>query len=87
MNIFNERGCWGGGGSSPDPTPAPAPAPAPSIIEPTEVAAQSQEDRRQKLAKMRRGLASTIKTGAKGLPGAGSDLMSQTLTGKDRLGA
>jgi hypothetical protein len=36
---------------------------------------------------MRQGLASTIKTSAKGISGSGSDLLSQTIMGKDKLGA
>jgi len=69
------------------PTP-PAPSPAPSPIKPSSVEAQvSDEERRRKLQRMRFGLASTIKTSAKGLTGSGSDLLSETiLGGKEKLG-
>ena len=69
------------------PTPVPAPAPAPTPISPSEVeGVVNADERRQKLAKMRQGLASTIKTSSKGLTGQGSDLLSQTIMGKDKLG-
>jgi len=88
MNIFNNRGCFGGGGSAPDPVVVPAPAPSPTPISPSEVEGQvTAQDRRRKLARMRSGLSSTIKTGAKGLTGSGSDLISQMLSGKDKLGS
>jgi hypothetical protein len=60
MNLFNERGCFGGSKMSTTPTPAPDPAPTPT---PTQVnPTGSMDERRKKLAKMRFGLASTIKT-------------------------
>lgn len=88
MNIFNEIGCFGGGGKPPAAQPTPAPDPAPTPIAPSEVESiATSEERRQKLAKMRQGLASTIKTSAQGVAGAGSDLLQQTIMGKDKLGA
>lgn len=82
--------CFGGGGSkSPAITqvPAPAPAPTPQAIPPSEVEGRvSEDERRRKLTRMRSGLASTIKTSAKGLTGSGADLLSQTILGKDKLG-
>ena len=66
-------------------TPAQSPAPT---IQPSAVEGRaSDEERRQKLSRMRNGLASTIKTSAKGLTGSGSDLLTQTILGKDKLGA
>jgi len=59
--------------------------PAPTPIEPTEVAAQSQEDRRKRIEKTRFGLASTIKTSPTGV-GKAADLLSPQLTGKTKLG-
>lgn len=64
--------CFGGGGNVPDPQPAPAPAPTPV---PTEVSPiQSQQERTSKLASMRMGLASTIKTSPAGVTGSGPEL-------------
>jgi len=82
------------GGSKPAPPappvvqapPAPPPAPAP-IIQPSEVSSQDQaEGRRKKLARMRSGLQSTIKTSARGIVGQGADL-SAPATGKSTLGS
>lgn len=71
---------------SADPVPTPAPSPTP--IGPTDIEAQvSQSDRKQKLARLRAGLASTIKTSSKGIPGSGQDLLQATIMGKDKLGA
>ena len=82
--------CFGGGSKkqqTPAAVPAPLPAPTPQAISPSEVEGiASEEDRRKKLSRMRNGLASTIKTSAKGLTGSGSDLLNQTITGKDKLG-
>lgn len=89
MNIFNERGCFGG--SKPkvvQPEPVPTPAPTPQIVAPSEVdSAKTEEERRKKLNRLRRGMMSTIKTGAKGISGSGTDLMQQIMTGKDKLGS
>lgn len=80
--------CFGGGPKA-QPVPVqPTPAPAPSLIPPSQVeGAVTQDERRQKLTRMRNGLASTIKTSAKGLTGEGADLTSQMVTGaKEKLG-
>lgn len=89
--IFNEKKkffCFGGKQpSAPQIQSAPAPAPAPTVIEPTEVAAVSQDERRKKLQKMRFGLASTIATGPKGLVANNTSLASPEMQGKTKLGA
>ena len=75
------------GGSKPPSIPAtPLPAPTPTIVEPTEVVAISEDDRRKKLQKMRAGLASTIKTSPKGITGDRIDLVSGSIMGKEKLG-
>ena len=84
--------CFGGGGSGGAGAPAPAaapPAPAPSpVVSVSQVEGQiSEEERRRKLERMRRGLRSTIKTSSRGLTGSGADLATQTLTGKTNLGS
>jgi hypothetical protein len=61
--------------------------PIPQAIAPSAVEGQvSEDDRRKRLTRMRNGLASTIKSGAKGLTGSGPDLLSQTILGKNKLG-
>jgi hypothetical protein len=65
---------------------APAPAPTPTII-PSEVSPQQAgESKRKRLEQLRYGLASTIKTGTRGIMGSGSELQAPT-TGKKKLGA
>lgn len=61
-------------------------SPSPSPVEPTEVAAVTQEERRKKLAKMRFGLASTIKTSPRGLVGQAANLTTPQIAGKTKLG-
>ena len=79
--------CFGGGQKTPAAQPIPQAAPTPQAIAPSAVEGNvSEEERRQKLSRMRNGLASTIKTSAKGLTGSGSDLLTQTIMGKDKLG-
>lgn len=79
--------CFGGGGKTPAATPVPQAAPTPQAIAPSAAEGMvSEDERRQKLSRMRNGLASTIKTSAKGLTGSGSDLLTQTIMGKDKLG-
>lgn len=84
--LSNKWGCF----SSPKPpaqsTP-PQPAPAPTISQAETSSSSlmaSQEKRRQAL---RAGLASTIKTSARGITGAGPDVISPSLIGaKTKLG-
>ena len=79
--------CFGGGSKSPAAVAAPTPAPTPQAIAPSTTEGMvSEDERRKKLQRMRNGLASTIKTSAKGLTGSGSDLLTQTILGKDKLG-
>lgn len=86
---------WGGGGGSPSyepspaPTPAPAPvaAPMPSTIEPTAVAAQTAEQRRKRVAAVKAGMMSTIKTGPAGMTGVGPDLSAVDTGKKTKLGS
>lgn len=79
--------CFGGGDSTPQIQQAPAPSPSPTPISPSKIEGQvTQEERRRKLERMRSGLVSTIKTSSRGLTGEGADLITQALSGKDRLG-
>lgn len=71
--------------STPAVAPPPDPAPMPSAAE--DNPQTTAEERRLKLERMRRGLASTIKTSSRGLTGSGADLTQQTLAGKTTLGA
>lgn len=70
-------------------TPAPPAAtviPPPPIVQPSQVSAQTaSEDRQKRIQQTRYGLASTIKTGAQGIVGAGAELQPQT-QGKTTLG-
>lgn len=72
---------------APSNKPAPPPPPAPTIM-PSEVSAQSTESAKQKRREsLRSGLASTIKTSARGITGAGPELISPSLLGsKTKLG-
>jgi hypothetical protein len=63
------------------PAPAPTPTPTPSEVSPQ----MSDEARRKRLERLRSGFASTIKTGARGITGAGAEL-SPTGSGKTKLG-
>ena len=77
--------CFGGGGK-PSYQPPPTPAPSPQVLAPTMTeSAKTDSERQQKLKRLRSGLASTIKTGAKELTGSGSDV-TQQLLGKEKLG-
>jgi len=77
--------CFGGKPKQPSPAPIPAPAPTPMAEDQNAVA--TQDERKAKLDRMRRGLASTIKTASRGMTGGGSDLTSSLLGGgKDKLG-
>jgi hypothetical protein len=58
----------------------PPPAPSPSSPEDTQGGKKRQKD-------LRYGLASTIKTSARGIGGSGSDLMPNTAGLKQKLGA
>lgn len=79
--------CFFSSPKTPSVPATPTPSPSPSPIRPSAVEAQvSDEERRRKLSRMRFGLASTIKTSSKGLTGGGSDLLSATILGKDKLG-
>lgn len=74
---------------APPPPPAPAaiaPPPSPMSSNPTNVAAQAQADRQRKVQQTRYGLASTVKTGPKGIVGAGPELQPTNASGKTTLG-
>lgn len=73
--------CMGGSPKAPSPTPPPAPAPIPT--EPQQAVVKSKDQ----LERLRFGLASTIKTGPRGLTGSGANLTSVAPTGKTKLGA
>lgn len=75
----------GGGTKTPDVPAAPAPTPTP---QPSDVSPQQTEGQRaQKTANMKKGILSTIKTSPAGTTGAGSDLTGASGTGtKKTLG-
>lgn len=69
--------CFGGGGSkAPDVPPPPPPAPVPTASEPTELAAQTNEQRANQTNQLKYGILSTIKTKAGGIAGTGADLVT-----------
>lgn len=71
----------------PEAQPIPEPAPAPSPVPSTTSSQTAEESRRKRLESTRYGLASTIKTGARGISGTGADLNStSTIMGRDKLG-
>jgi hypothetical protein len=72
----------GGGGDTPEvpPTPAPTPIPQPGAVSPVSTEGQ----RANKIAQMKKGILSTIKTAPAGTTGAGSDLNQEI--GKKTLG-
>ena len=78
--------CFSGGGGSSAPTvvtpPSPTPSPTPSVVNPIATAT----DRAKNLESYRYGLASTIKTGAAGITGAGAELKAPSATGVSTLG-
>ena len=71
------------GGSPKAPSPTPPPAPAPMVMEPQAGVVKSKDQ----LERLRYGLASTIKSGPRGLTGTGANLTSATQAGKTKLGA
>lgn len=72
--------CLGGAPKAPSPTPPPAPAPVP--IEPQAGVVKPKDQ----LERMRFGLASTIKTGPRGITGTGANLSPVQSAGKAKLG-
>lgn len=80
--------CFGGGNKQPAAATPPTPAPPPTIM-PTEVSDSSaQTAGKKRRENLRYGLASTIRTSARGITGAGPELQSPTLLGqKTSLGA
>lgn len=72
-------------GSSPkQPTPAPPPtiAPAPSPTADLTNPQETSQQRTRRMAALRYGLLSTIRTSARGVAGTGADLTSQNQQGK-----
>lgn len=65
--------CFGSKQKVPDPGPPPDPTPPPPT--PAEPGA-TQTDVKKQIDKYRFGLASTIKTGPRGITGSGADLYS-----------
>lgn len=61
---------------APPPPPAPAPLPTPADPNPTETADQ----KRMRIEGIKRGMASTIKTGGAGITGSGPDLNTPRAT-------
>lgn len=98
IRYFSLKKLWGGitntikgliGGfdipESPKPIEPPSPAPVPIMSESSVTSAE--ESRRRRLAKLRTGLLSTIKTSPRGITGRGADLVSSVATGTKTLGA
>jgi len=78
--------CFGGGAKTPDsPPPAPVQSPIPSPTPSNTEMANTADQRRSKIAAMRFGMLSTIRTSPQGIVGAGADLTAQG--GKKSLGA
>ena len=75
-----------GGPKKQDYTVPPPPAPAP-IPQPSEISPQVAEQKRARVAAMRFGLLSTVKTGPGGVTGAGPELSPTGATGKKLLGS
>jgi len=73
--------CFGGTPKTPSPTPPPAPAPI--ATEPQAAVVKSKDQ----LERLRFGLASTIKTGPRGITGSGPNLSPVQTAGKIKLGA
>ena len=65
----------------PAPTPLPAPAPIP---QPAEISPQTAEKKRARVAAMRYGLLSTMRSGPGGVTGAGPDLSTPFATGQQK---
>lgn len=78
--LNNNFGCFGGSPKPPQASPPPNLAPPPTIL-PTNVSEVSAQEtaRKQRLAQLRYGFASTIKTSPKGL-------VETTPTGKTTTG-
>lgn len=84
--LSDKRGCFGGGGGdapAATPPPAPAPTPVPTNVNPVATA----QDRAKNLESYKYGLASTIKTGAAGITGAGPELRAPAVTGVRTTGS
>lgn len=78
--------CFWGSGKSPSPPPAPAPAPMPTVGDTTPQI--SAEQRRRRIAALKYGAMSTIKTSGMGITGTGANLSTPAATGsKATLGA
>lgn len=78
--------CMGGSPKTPSMSPPPMAAPAPIPTAPETSQGNIDAERKKRIEQLRGGLASTLKTGARGITGAGADLTSPTLTGKQKLG-
>lgn len=77
--------CFGGGSpKTPDVPPPPPPAPVPTASEPTELAAQTNEQRANQTNQLKYGILSTIKTKAGGVAGAGADLVAAAAGGTNQ---
>ncbi len=74
---------------APPPPPPPVIPPPPPTIQPaaspTEISQQSQAERQKKLKNIQYGLSSTIKSGPRGVVGAGPELQPE-VAGKKTLG-
>jgi hypothetical protein len=74
----------GGGGKTPDLPATPAPTPMPTQPTSTQPI-QTEGQRAANIAKMKRGILSTIRTSPAGVSGTGSDLGTNQ-TGRRTLG-
>jgi hypothetical protein len=62
----------------PAPLPLPAPAPVPVAADPNP--SETADQRRKRLAELKKGIASTVKTGPQGITGAGPELNTPAAT-------
>lgn len=76
MCIFNQPKNDAPAAAAPAPLPAPIPTPLPADPNPQETADQ----RRKRLAALKQGVLSTVKTGPEGIVGAGPELNTPAAT-------
>lgn len=73
--------CFGGSPKTPDIPAPPPPAPVPTPSEPTDVAAQTSDQRANQTKQLQYGILSTVKTGGAGVTGQGPDLVTAAAGG------
>ena len=78
--------CFFGSSPKQQPITVPTPSPAPTYSDPS--SQNTAGDKRRKLAALRYGMLSTMKTGGRGVTGKGADLISPAASGQNKtLGA